>query len=86
MYRTHLDKNVDYSPANILATGSIGLATRIWDKVARFMSLNGFKLNLAKSEFTAPREPKNESIADTLLDLANYGVIGAVLLKEKWGK
>ena len=44
MYQTHLDKNADYSPANILGTGEIGLATRLWDKVVRYMSLLGFKI------------------------------------------
>lgn len=87
MYRTHLSKNHDYSPANVLGTGSIGLVTRIWDKVARLMNLTGFRLEMsAPADYVAPREPKHESIDDTLLDLAVYGVIGLLLRRGVWGK
>ncbi len=44
MYRTHLDKNADYSPANILGPGMVGIATRLWDKLTRFINLSGFPL------------------------------------------
>lgn len=44
MYRTHLNKNADYSPGNILGPGEPGLATRIWDKSIRLMNLIGFKV------------------------------------------
>jgi nucleoside 2-deoxyribosyltransferase len=88
MYRTHLSKNADYSPANILATGEIGLATRLWDKIARLMNLLGFRfdINPDSVRFETPRAPKNESIDDTLIDAAVYAVIGALLRKGKWGR
>jgi hypothetical protein len=86
MYRVHLDKNADYSPANILGTGEIGLVTRLWDKVARLMNLSGFRIEISHARFTTPQAPKNESIDDTLIDLANYGVIGFLLRKGVWGK
>ena len=41
--KTFLDKNADYSPANILYTGEIGLLTRLWDKFARLFSLYGLE-------------------------------------------
>lgn len=86
MYRTHLDKNADYSPANILGAGELGLVTRLWDKVARLMNLTGFKIDLhTKVSFEAPRDPKNESIEDTYQDLAVYGIIGLLLRWGKWG-
>lgn len=85
MYRLHLDKNADYSPANIMGTGEIGLITRLWDKMARLMNLTGFRITISESKFTAPLVPKNESVDDTLLDLANYGVIGYLLRQQKWG-
>lgn len=44
MYRLHLSKNADYSPANIAGPGELGLATRLWDKVTRLMNLIGFKV------------------------------------------
>lgn len=85
MYRVHLDKNADYSPANILGTGQVGLVTRLWDKVARLMALTGFRVEIAGSSFDAPREPKHESIDDTLLDAANYAIIGLLLREGVWG-
>ena len=50
MHRTHLRKNADYSPNNIKATGETGLATRLWDKVARILNLNGWRYKLESVE------------------------------------
>lgn len=86
MYRVHLQKNADYSPANILGTGEVGLVTRLWDKIARLMNLTGFHINITSTYFTAPEKPKNESIDDTLMDAATYSVIGLLLRKGVWGK
>src|SRR3990167_5863387 len=79
MYRVHLSKNADYSPANILATGEIGLVTRLWDKVARLMNLQGFRFRVEYEGLELPKEPKHESINDTLMDAAVYSVIGLLL-------
>lgn len=86
MYRVHLDKNADYSPANILGTGEIGLMTRTWDKIARLMNLMGFKIEISSMTYTQPQSPKNESIDDSLLDGANYLVIWSLLRKKVWGR
>jgi nucleoside 2-deoxyribosyltransferase len=86
MYRVHLDKNADYSPANILGTGYVGLVTRLWDKTARLMNLSGFRITISESTFEQPREPKHESIDDTLLDAACYSIIGMLLRRGVWGK
>lgn len=86
MYRVHLDKNADYSPANILGTGEIGLVTRVWDKVARLMSLHGFDVTVVFNGLNPPPEPKNESIDDNLMDLAVYAIIWMLYRKGVWGK
>ena len=86
MYRVHLQKNADYSPANILGTGEIGLMTRVWDKVARLMNLFGFKIEITSSCFEHPSAPKCEAIEDTILDLAVYAVIWQLLRRSEWGK
>jgi hypothetical protein len=87
MYRTHLSKNADYSPANILLTGEPGLVTRLWDKTARLLNLTGFKFQALLCEgFDAPKEPKHESIDDTYQDMAVYAIIGMLLRKGKWGR
>lgn len=71
-----LKKHDDYGPANISEApgGAVnGLAVRLHDKVARLS-------NLVKTG----NDPKNESIYDTFLDIANYGLIGMLVLKGKW--
>jgi hypothetical protein len=87
MYRTHLDKNADYSPANIAGPGELGLATRIWDKCTRMMNLLGFKIEVTRSEHVDPaKTPKNEPLEDTYMDLAVYGIIGLLFRQGKWGR
>jgi hypothetical protein len=86
MYRTHLRKNADYSSANILGTGEIGLVTRLWDKMARIMNLEGFTLNIASMSYGQPKEAKNEPIADTFMDMAVYAVIALLYRAGKWGR
>lgn len=85
MYRTHLDKNRDYSPANILGTGEVGVVTRIWDKTARLLNLLGCRLSCGLGAWTAGMPPQNEAVDDTYLDLANYAVIGWLVRNGKWG-
>lgn len=85
MYRLHLRKNADYSPANILGTGEIGLVTRMWDKMARLLNLTGFNIFISGSDFSVPKQPKNESIEDTIMDLAVYSIISLIFRRGKWG-
>jgi nucleoside 2-deoxyribosyltransferase len=56
MYRVHLLKNEDYSPANILMTDQVGLATRVWDKVARLISLHGIRIEIEQARFVGMPE------------------------------
>ena len=69
-------KQEDYGPLNIaLAPGGAmnGLRVRMYDKLAR---LN----NLADKDAT----PNFESIEDTLIDLANYAIIGLLVQRGQW--
>ena len=71
-----LKKQQDYGPLNIvLAPGGPmnGLRVRMYDKLAR---LN----NLADKDAT----PNFESIEDTLIDLANYAIIGLLVQRGQW--
>ena len=87
MYRLHLSKNQDYSPANILGTGQVGTVVRLWDKVARLMNLSGFRLEVISSEYDPDtKPPKHEVIEDTLLDAANYSIIALLFRQGHWGK
>lgn len=71
-----LKKQEDYGPLNIShAPGGAmnGLRVRMHDKLAR---LN----NLSNRGDT----PNFESIEDTLIDLANYAIIGLLVQRGQW--
>ena len=71
-------KHSDYGPENISKSpgGPInGLTVRLYDKVARLS-------NLSKTG----KKPNNESIRDTFVDIANYAIIGLLVLDGKWNK
>lgn len=86
MYRTHLRKNADYSPANVLATGEVGLVTRLWDKIARLLSLYGCKFKIeGPGEWNGSKAPSCEAVEDTFLDAAVYAIIGLLLREGSWG-
>lgn len=71
-----LRKHADYGPGNISGApgGALnGLRVRMYDKFARLNNL----LDNAK-------QPVNEPLRDTLLDLANYALIGLLVLDGDW--
>lgn len=86
LYNVHLEKNADYSPANILGTGEPGLVTRQWDKMARMFSLLGWKVDVNFISLSTPKEPKNESLDDTIKDKIVYGIIHYLYRHGQWGK
>jgi cytochrome c biogenesis factor len=73
-------KNSDYGGTvdNISITGLTGISVRVLDKAMRLY-------NLTKSQ-ESQQQVKEESIRDTLIDLANYCVIGVMLLDGTWNK
>ena len=71
-----LDKHKDYGPKNIAESpgGPLnGLRVRMHDKLARINNLIDKK-----------REPENESLEDSFKDMANYAIIGLLVLRGKW--
>lgn len=84
LYQQHREKNLDYSPYNVGATGMIGLVTRIWDKVARLMKLTGF--DISSGTYSEAKKAQNEPVEDTFGDLANYSIISLVFRGGLWGK
>ena len=80
----HKRKTADYSSWNIKGAGEQGVAVRLWDKTARLMNLMGWDIGTGK--WSQPKEPKNESVDDTLMDLASYAIIMIILRRGKWGK
>lgn len=67
-------KQLDYGPDNIRTWGLLGIAVRVTDKVMRLKEL-----------LTTGRQPQNESLRDTLVDLRNYATIGLMLMDGTWG-
>jgi hypothetical protein len=71
-------KQRDYGPKNISNSpyGAVpGLIVRMYDKIARIVNLTNNKV-----------KPSNEPLEDSFKDLANYGVIGLLVLRNKWDK
>jgi hypothetical protein len=72
-------KQLDYGPGNInnAPGGAInGILVRMNDKMERLKHLN----------YHAEGEPQNESIDDSLLDIANYAVIAMMVRAGTWPK
>jgi hypothetical protein len=68
-------KHDDYGPMNIAGApgGAMnGLRVRMYDKLARLSHLGDNDT------------PNYESIEDTLIDLANYAIIGLLVQRGQW--
>ena len=76
---------MDYGLGNIALGGNLnspddknyalqGIQIRLNDKVNRLKNLFKNGKNFVK----------DESVEDTFMDIANYGIIGLLLLKDKW--
>lgn len=75
--QTYREKNADYGDSfgeTYRKLGIISAVTRISDKTNRLISLAG------KPE--AERMVKDESITDTLMDMANYAILTLMELEE----
>lgn len=67
-------KQRDYGPRNISVWGLHGVLVRLSDKIERLAHLMGQRR----------RKAQNESIDDTLRDIANYAVIAQLLRSGSW--
>jgi hypothetical protein len=71
-----LSKHLDYGPKNIsLAPGGAinGLRVRMHDKLARINNL-----------VDSGADPQHESLEDSFKDMANYAIIGLLVLRGQW--
>jgi hypothetical protein len=68
-----VSKQRDYGAGNISAFGELGVLVRLNDKLERLR-------NLTKTG----KAPKHESIEDTWIDIANYGMIGLAIHRGWW--
>ena len=88
MYKMFARKHMDYGLNNIALGGDIlnsksdkafsltGLAIRLTDKISRLKNLLINGRNFVKGE----------GMEDTFLDIANYGIIGLLVGRNKWKK
>lgn len=73
-----LSKHKDYGPKNISQApgGAInGLRVRMHDKLARINNL-----------VDSGASPQHESLEDSFKDMANYAIIGLLVMREQWDK
>lgn len=73
-----MSKHKDYGPKNISdAPGGAlnGLRVRMHDKLARINNL-----------YDSTSNPKHESLEDSFKDMANYAIIGLLVLRGQWDK
>ena len=71
-----ISKHRDYGPKNISQSpgGPLnGLRVRMWDKLARINNL-----------VDSGASPEHESLEDSFKDMANYAIIGLLVLRGKW--
>jgi hypothetical protein len=71
-----VSKHRDYGPKNIsLAPGGAinGLRVRMHDKLARINNL-----------VDSGADPEHESLEDSFKDMANYAIIGLLVLRGQW--
>lgn len=78
MYEIYKAKNADYGDSvhdTFLKYGLLSFLVRMEDKISRlrFLTLKGKK----------EQRVKNESIRDTLQDLANYAILAIIELEEQ---
>ena len=78
-----MSKHKDYGPKNISETpgGALnGLRVRMHDKLARINNLYEYM------EDTGGFQPQHESLEDSFKDMANYAIIGLLVLRGEWDK
>ncbi len=87
MFDLFKKKQADYGPTNIgmgnrtintdedVEKSMIGLTVRMNDKIQRLMNL-----------ILDHKDPQNESVEDTLIDIANYSVMAQLVINKEWGK
>jgi len=74
MLKLFVKKYKDYGKGNILDTEEMGIVFRISDK-----------LNRLKNLLVKKKQPESETIEDSWIDIAVYGVI-AIMYKRGWFK
>lgn len=81
------DKQARYGNSNIEQLGLHGVVSRIaHDKVARAKKFLNGKIVGGQVILDQMDDDTEESLEDTLLDIANYALIAIALRRQKWGR
>lgn len=80
-------KQADYGPGNIGMNGNLNLSLlalgiRMNDKVQRILHI----LNKQRDSRRNVWETNNEPLEDSFKDISVYGIIGQIVMDDKWGK
>ena len=80
-------KQSDYGPGNIGMNGNLSLSllalgVRMNDKVQRILHI----LNKQRDSRKNVWETNNEPLEDSFKDISVYGIIGQIVMDDKWGK
>lgn len=67
-----ISKRRDYGSRNLTAFGELGIMVRTYDKIERLRNLT-----------LSGKEPENEAIDDTWVDIANYGILALILRRDQ---
>ena len=82
-----VDKQRRYGDANIEQLGLHGVVSRIaHDKAARAKKFLNGKIESGIVILDEIPDGQDESMEDTLLDIANYALIAVALLRNEWGR
>lgn len=80
-------KQARYGDSNIEQLGLHGVISRIaHDKVARAKKFMNGTIVGGQVRLTPMDDDEEESLEDTLLDIANYALIAIALRRGKWGR
>lgn len=82
-----VEKQRRYGNSNIEQLGLYGVIGRIsFDKISRALKFMNGKVVAGKVELDALDDATDESLEDTLLDIANYALIAIALKRGVWGR
>jgi hypothetical protein len=86
-YELLIKKQQRYGDSNIEQLGLHGVISRIaHDKVARAKKFMNGKIVNGQVILDPLDQTTDESLADTLLDIANYALIAVALQRGQWGR
>ena len=85
-YRVFCEKQMDYGPSNISVGSNLETDADIKLSLTGLWFRMNDKIQRIKNILMNNRKVNNESIADSYLDISNYGIMATIVKNGKWGK